>query len=190
MPHRTPDPLAEKMADLVAELAARGVVVQSKADVWHQRWIHQLLRLVTFGGQTAYLDRFVTTIGHHIYVTPDWESRSLADRWVTLRHELVHVDQFARWGLVPMAVAYLLLPLPMGLSWCRMRLEREAYAESVRATFEVGGLEAASALRGHVVAQFVSGSYGWMWPFRRSIERWFDGLIAGLTAQLGHTDSP
>jgi len=182
MPHSptSDDELQQKMADLQAELAARGVSVQSKADVWHQRLIHQLLRLVTLGSQSAYLDRYVTTLGNHIYVTPDWAQRSLGDRWVTLCHELVHVDQFARYGFVPMALAYLLLPLPMGLAWCRMRLEREAYAESVRATYELGGLPAAKALREHVVSQFVSGSYGWMWPFPSAMERWFDALIADL----------
>ena len=29
-------------------------------------------------------------------------------------------------------------------------------------------------------AQFVGGAYGWMWPFRRGIERWYDAIVAGL----------
>jgi hypothetical protein len=31
-----------------------------------------------------------------------------------------------------------------------------------------------------VIAQFVSGAYGWMWPFPRAVERWFDDFVASL----------
>lgn len=167
---------------LVAELEADGVRLVEKHRVWHQRAIDRLLALVTLGGQRGYLTHYVTTIGRTIYVTPDWARRPAADRYATLRHERVHVAQFARFGLVPMAIAYLLLPLPVGLSWCRMRLEREAYAETVRVHHALGGRAATDRIRAHVVRQFTSGAYGWMWPFRRSIERWYDGLVAELDA--------
>ncbi len=164
--------------ELLRELS--GVRLIEKDRVWHQRAIHYLLCIATFGAQRRYLDSYVTTIGESIYLTPDWERRPLRDRYATLRHEQVHVQQFRRWGLLPMAIAYLLLPLPMGLSWCRMRLEREAYAETVRAHFELGGRAATDALRAHVIEQFTSGSYGWMWPFPRAIARWYDDLVASL----------
>lgn len=175
--------LAKKYAALVEELREDGVALVDKSQIWHQRAIHYLLCAATFGAQRAYLDSYVTTLGDTIYVTPDWEARALDDRIATLRHERVHVAQFRRYGFLPMALAYLLLPLPMGLSWFRMRLEREAYAETVRAHFELGGRAAAAGLRDHVIRQFVSGSYGWMWPFRRSLERWFDALLADLEAE-------
>jgi len=35
-------------------------------------------------------------------------------------------------------------------------------------------------LRAHVIAQFTSGSYGWMWPFPRAVGRWFDRFVASL----------
>ena len=47
-----------------------------------------------------------------------------------------------------MAVAYLLLPLPLGLAWCRMRFERAAYEETVRASMTVGGRAAIRAACG------------------------------------------
>lgn len=172
--------LQAKYEALVEDLRAEGVRLVGKERVWHQRAIHYLLCAATLGAQRRYLDSYVTTIGRTIYVTPDWERRALADRWATLRHERVHVAQFRRWGRVPMALAYLMLPLPVGLAWFRMRLEREAYEETVRAYFEIGGREAAARLRDHVIQQFTSGSYGWMWPFRRGIERWFDGLVEKL----------
>ncbi len=167
--------------DLHADYArlAATVRIVPKAGVWHQRAIHQLLRVVTFGAQSAYLDRYVTTLWHTVYVPPDWEARPVEERWATLRHELVHVRQFERWGAL-MAIAYLLLPLPLGLAWFRMRFEREAYEETLRAWHELGGRAACEPLREHIVRQFTSGSYGWMWPFPRAVERWFDGFVASL----------
>ena len=161
------------------ERLAALVKIVPKSRAWHQRAIHQLLRVVTFGAQSAYLDRYVTTLWHSVYVPDDWEARPIEERWATLRHELVHVRQFERWGVV-MAVAYLLLPLPLGLAWCRMRFERAAYEESIRAWFAVGGRAACQRHRAHVIAQFTSGAYGWMWPFPRAIERWYDDFVASL----------
>jgi hypothetical protein len=161
-----------------AELAASLRIVP-KDRVWHQRAIHHLLRVVTLGAQSSYLDRYVTTIFHTIYVTPDWESRALVDRYATLRHEVVHVRQFERWGLL-MPLLYLLVPLPFGLAWCRMRFERAAYEETLRVHHQLGGRAAVERLRAHVIAQFTSGAYGWMWPFPRAVERWFDGFVSAL----------
>jgi hypothetical protein len=172
--------LEDRLAALVCELEADGVQIVDKSRVWHQRAIDWLLRIVTLGGQSVYLDRYVTTIGRTIYVTPDWDARSAADRYATLRHEMVHLHQFRRFGLLPMAIAYLLLPLPVGLAWCRMRLEREAYAETVRVHHALGGRAATERLREHVIRQFTSASYGWMWPFPRAIARWYDELVASL----------
>ena len=169
--------------DLHADYArlAESVRIVRKAGAWHQRAIHHLLRVVTLGGQSQYLDRYVTTLWHTVYVPDDWEARPIEERWATLRHELVHVRQFERWG-VAMAVAYLLLPLPLGLAWFRMRFEREAYEETLRAWHELGGRAACERLRAHVIGQFTSGAYGWMWPFRRSLERWFDAQVDALTS--------
>ncbi|HEX6835206.1 MAG TPA: hypothetical protein VF334_01470 [Polyangia bacterium] len=161
-----------------AELAATVRIVR-KGDAWHQRAIHHLLRVVTLGAQSAYLGSYVTTMWHTVYVPDDWEARPIEERWATLRHELVHVRQFERWG-VAMAVAYLLLPLPLGLAWFRMRFEREAYEETLRAWHELGGRAACERLRAHVIGQFTSGAYGWMWPFPRAVARWFDGFVASL----------
>jgi hypothetical protein len=167
--------------DLHADYAelARNVRIVPKAGVWHQRAIHQLLRVVTFGAQSAYLDAYVTTLWHAVYVPADWEARPIEERWATLRHELVHVRQFERWGVL-MGLAYLLLPLPLGLAWFRMRFEKEAYEESLRAWHELGGRAACERRRAHVLSQFTSGAYGWMWPFPRAMARWFDRFVASL----------
>jgi hypothetical protein len=81
-----------------------------------------------------------------------------------------------------MALAYLALPLPFGLAWGRMRIERAAYEETIRAAAEVYGRAHVcnAAFRAYVIAQFTSAAYGWMWPFRRALERWYDGVLESL----------
>ncbi|HET9626428.1 MAG TPA: hypothetical protein VFP84_33935 [Kofleriaceae bacterium] len=146
--------------------------------------IHHALRVVTLGRMTSYLDAFQTTIGSTVYVTPDWDTLDPDQRYVTLRHEAIHLRQFRRLTLPGMAVLYLLLPLPMGLAWCRARLEQEAYAESIRAAAEVWGpaYPRRAAYRRHIIEQFTGASYGWMWPFRARLERWYDQVLASLPA--------
>src|SRR5206468_4047382 len=103
--------------------------------------IHYALVIVTFGQMRSYLDAFQTTIGRTIYVTPDWDDWDADRRYVTLRHEAVHLRQFRRLTLPVMAVLYLFVPLPMGLAYFRARFEKEAYAETIRAAAEVWGIE-------------------------------------------------
>jgi len=146
------------------------------------RAIHRALIVVTFGQMRSYLDSYQTTIGKTVYVTADWDDWSSDRRYVTLRHEAVHLRQFRRLTLPVMAFLYLLVPLPMGLAYFRARFEMEAYAETIRAAAEVWGRSypTATEYRKYVIDQFLGPSYGWMWPFRRSLERWYDGVLARL----------
>lgn len=147
-----------------------------------QRAIHYALVAVTFGGMRRYLDGYQTTIGSTVYVTADWDDRPALERYVTLRHEAVHLRQFRRYTLPGMAVLYLLVPLPMGLAWCRAKLEQEAYAETIRAAAEVYGpnYPRGTGYRRSIIDQFMGPSYGWMWPFRSRLERWYDRVLATL----------
>lgn len=159
-----------------------GFRVVRKTESWTQRAIHQLLRALTFGAQSAYLDSYQTTIRRTVYVTASWDTLSDAQRYVTMRHEREHLRQFRRYSTPLMTLLYLFGPLPVGLSWFRAHFEKQGYAESIRAAAEVYGLDHVRdpRHREYVVAQFVSGSYGWMWPFRRSIESWYDSVVTEL----------
>jgi hypothetical protein len=152
-----------------------------------QRAIHIALVIVTLGGMRRYLDGYQTTIGQTVYVTADWDERSYEERIITMRHELVHLRQFQRLTLPGMAIVYLLWPLPMGLAYGRARLEWEAYRETLRAVAELRGLEAARdpALRERIISQFTGPSYGWMWPLRHQVERWYDEAVAALAEDVG-----
>jgi hypothetical protein len=153
--------------------------IVKKTDSALQRMIHGALVVLTFGAQRSYLGSYQTTIGRTVYVTAGWDEKPAAERYVTMRHERMHLRQFQRYSLVGMALLYLLVPLPLGLAWFRAHFEKEGYAESIRAAAEIHG-------RGHVedpryraaiVTQFTSGAYGWMWPFRRGLERWYDDIV-------------
>ena len=144
------------------------------------RAIHYALIAVTFGKMRSYLDSYQTTIGKTVYVTADWDQLDPDERYVTLRHEAIHLRQFRRYTLPGMAVLYVLLPVPVGLAWFRARFEQAAYAESIRAAAEVWGREypRRTPYRKHIIDQFTGPSYGWMWPFRASLERWYDRVLA------------
>jgi hypothetical protein len=150
------------------------------------RAIHYGLVAVTLGGMRTYLGSYQTTIGKTVYVTGDWDGRAADERYVTMRHERVHLRQFQRYGLVGMALLYVLMPLPMGLAYFRARFEMEAYEETIRAAAAIYGIEhvRSAGFRDYVVRQFVSPSYGWMWPFRRRVEAWYERTVAAVSAAL------
>jgi hypothetical protein len=158
-------------------------VVRKDRSLLH-RAIHYALCALTLGRMTSYLDGYQTTIGRTVYVTSDWDERDPDHCYVTLRHEAVHVRQFRRFTLPGMAILYLLVPLPMGLAWFRARFEKEAYAESIRAAAEVWGPDypRQPVYRQSVLDQFTGAAYGWMWPFRGGLERWYDQVLASLPA--------
>ena len=165
-----------KLERLLGDFASRPrpVCVVRKRAYRLQRLADLGLRIATLNGQKSYLTSYVTTLGHTIYVPDDFDDWPASHRYEILRHELVHVLQFERYGWLGMIVIYGILPLPMGLSYGRARLEWEAYAETLRAVAEVEGIEAARApeLRDRIVRRFTGPDYGWMWPFPGMVRRW------------------
>jgi hypothetical protein len=149
------------------------------------RWIDLALKLVTFGGQRTYLTEYHTVLGLTLYVGSSWNGTSDVDRAILLAHERVHLRQRRRYGFPLLAFLYLVPFFPLGLAYGRARLEWEAYAETLRATAMHRGVEAARdpQLRQRIVGRFIGGAYGFMWPFRRCVERWFDDVIAELAGR-------
>src|SRR5689334_5637696 len=91
-----------RLERLLADFASRKrrVRVVRKRAHSHQRLADVLLRLVTLNGQKSYLTSYVTTLGHTIYVPDDFDCWPAANRYEILRHELVHVLQFERYGWI------------------------------------------------------------------------------------------
>lgn len=148
--------------------------------------IDAALRVITLGAQRHYMTRYHTVIGDTLYVPASWATMGDVARVILLRHERVHLRQRRRYGFIPFATLYLLVFFPLGLAYFRARFEWEAYRETLRATAELRGLDALhdTALRREIVRRFVSGDYGWMWPFSRTIERWFDQAVSEIASDL------
>lgn len=148
-----------------------------------QRAIHLLLAIVTLGGQRVYLTRYHTVLFGTLWVPDAWHAMSDDDKYILLRHERVHLRQRARMGDVVMSFVYLVPFFPLFLAYGRARIEWEAYIETLRATAEVYGVDAAEDLRDHIKERFVGPEYGWMWPFPKTIDRWFDEAMADVRAE-------
>jgi hypothetical protein len=142
------------------------------------------LKIITFGGQSAYMSRYYTVIGDTLYVPEGWDEVDPVDAVITLRHERIHLRQRRRYTMVGMTLIYLLFPVPLGLAYGRARIEWEAYTETLRATLELRGRDAVlrGALRDRILTQFTSAAYGWMWPFRSQLNRWYDAALVEIGA--------
>jgi len=162
--------------------------VVPKRDSPLQRLIALVLAVVTLGGQRHYLTRYHTVLFGKLYVPDAWERMGDAERTILLRHERVHLRQRRRMGDVTMAFVYLVPFFPLFLAWGRARIEWEAYVETIRATAEIRGLDAARGLEDEIVRRYVGPDYGWMWPFPRTIRGWFREVVADLEAEAASPD--
>ena len=185
-------PISEALlAELRAEFPAFRIVDKAHSPL--SVAIDWALRLVTLGAQRHFMTHYHTVIGDTLYVCPAWHGMSDVARTVLLRHERVHLRQRRRYGFLPFAALYLIPLFPLGLAYFRARFEWEAYVETLRATAELRGLSALAdpSLRRELVRRFVGPDYGWMWPFPRTIERWFERAVSEIAADLRavHTSS-
>jgi hypothetical protein len=175
------DTAQERLWSLIRAMSKRPrpVRIVKKSTRWHQRAAAKALWVLTFGGQRTYLSQYVTTLGHTIYVPDDFALWRPERAWWTLRHELVHVAQFERYGWLGMILIYGFFPLPAGLAWGRARLEWEAYHETLRGVVESRGIEAArrAKFHRHLVARFTGPDYGWMWPFPVTVHQWIHAAL-------------
>ena len=153
-----------------------------KRDNLLSRVIDVLLRVLTFGAQRLFLTHYHTVIGNTLYVPDRWATTPDISRLITLRHERVHLRQRRRYGDIVMTLLYLLPFFPLGLAYGRARIEWEAYIETMRATRDHLGIDElrSPGLRAHIVKQFTSGAYGWMWPFPKAVNRWYDAALAEI----------
>jgi len=143
-------------------------------DGWLWRAMARALPLVTLGGisRRAFLEDYATTIGPLQGYPRAWDAAAVERLLV---HEARHTRQ-ARWfalGLHPwlgvplMGVAYLLLPLPLGLAYVRYRLELDADAADWRHRLARGaGADEIRSRARQLAERVASGHYGWAWPRR------------------------
>lgn len=170
--------------DIQKKLDQYGAKIVFKTG-WFWTALHYLVLIFTFGGNRRFKDGFITTLGPIIGVPESWDGQRLTEgsRYeATILHELVHVSQFKWWGLgsawlgiLPMAVWYLLFPLPVFFCWGRWQSERWAYLVNCRYAKNFGDISLTMEIE-RVVGNMTSGAYGWTLPpfeFVKSyIRRW------------------
>jgi hypothetical protein len=150
-------------------------IVRKSDSLW-MKVCDVLLRVITLNQQDRFMSSYTTTIGTTVYTPKVWEdSQDDLAKIITLRHERVHMRQRLRYGLFLYGVLYFLV-LPTVLAFFRKKFEMEAYEESIRATASLRGVKEIlkKEYREKMVGHFTSADYFWIWPFRKSIEAWFD----------------
>jgi hypothetical protein len=154
-----------------------GVKVVAKDYKWKTLWktLDFLFRIITFGKGAGLYDRMTTVVGPYVFfpagtkvMQPDFRV------YTTLRHEKIHIQQFAAlgcgnlWlGTLIFSLLYFLIPFPIGVSWFRYKYEREAYAETIK-VYREHGLHADIA----AISRILCGP-SYLWPWRvKSAEKW------------------
>jgi hypothetical protein len=160
--------------------------IRAKRGSRLMRAIDLVLKIITFGQQRSFMTAFVTTVGVTVYVPDSWESRPSTNKAITLLHELVHMRQRRKYGVLLFPLLYLFVPLPTVFALCRRNFEREAYEESMLAqaqTWGIGAVEDAK-YKEDIISQFVGPSYFWAYPFRASMEKWYAGALERIRHRL------
>lgn len=173
----------ESLTDAIRqEFPTFSVTMKSSSKL--MKFIDLLLKVITVWRMRRFMTDFITTIGDTVYVPDTWYQGDDVSRMIVLRHERVHMRQKKKYGMVLFTLAYLFSPLPGGLAYCRARFEREAYAETIRATVELipegKYMVRSTSYKMMLTGEFESAAYFWMWPFPKSNSAWFDSVIATL----------
>jgi len=157
-----------------------------KKSSFFMRVIDVCLRIITLGAMRRFMTNFVTVVGSTVYLPTSWDERTPTQKAVSIHHEMVHLRQRRRYGGFFFTLRYLCWPLPTIYALGRLRLEQEAYEETLRTWVRFRGqtvLEDAD-LREHIVSHFTSASYFWTYPFKRELEVWYNQTVKKLKTEI------
>ena len=159
--------------------------IVAKKDSKLMKLIDVFLKVITFGQMNAFMQSFITTIGNTVYVPTNWEKYMVPTKAEIIRHERVHMRQAKKYGRFLFSFLYLMVFLPGGLSYFRKKFEMEAYEESLRAIYDYRGLNIllSNELKEDIISHFTTAQYFWMWPFRKSVEAWYDDAVKKIIAE-------
>lgn len=147
--------------------------------------IGYFLLVASFGKNRGFMRSYYTTVGFTVYAPESYLTADEESKVGILRHELVHMRQARRYGRLLFSLLYLLVFFPVGLAYFRAKFEKEAYEESLRALAELRGVDALrSADPDRVIKHFVSSDYLWMWPFRRSMQKWYSATVEKIIKEV------
>jgi len=173
-----------ELAQLEAEVRKEfpNFKVMQKANSSLMKAIDIFLKVITFWKMKDFMQSFITTVGVTVYVPGTWNKRPAQSRMAVLRHERIHMRQAKKYTRPLFSFLYLFFPLPIGLAYFRMKFEKEAYEETLRALKEYYGIESIANVRfrDDLIKHFTTAEYYWMWPFKKSLEKWYDGFVEKL----------
>lgn len=152
--------------------------IRPKQDSWLMKAFNLGLKIITLGAMQTFMTDFITTLGETVYVPVGWDDRSDARKASVLRHERVHMRQKRRYGSFFFFLRYICWPLPAVWAIGRRDLEQEAYGESLRAYVDYYGMRALSDAdtRERIIEHFMGHNYFWTYPWRKSLNTWYDDL--------------
>ncbi len=138
-----------------------------------------LFKIITLGKINNFASQYTLTLRDKIYTPKRWSTLPDKHKASILRHELIHMKQQKKYTLPVFLFCYFLLPFPFFFSWFRARIEWEAYEESMRFEYEINGTKSLlnKEYRNNLVDLFVGPYYGWMWPYRKQVEKWYDDAL-------------
>lgn len=135
-------------------------------------WLGLVFRLLSKVTRQDY-SSFTTTIFSTIYVGSDWDLSTSDEKYQTLRHEMIHIEQFHRFPLGPWAwpVNHLLMivcyTLLLPLVWTfRARFERAGYEQTLLVEHELRGPVSQSRMEHNarwIAETFGGAAYFFMW---------------------------
>jgi len=171
----------ELILELLREFPEFKIV--KKEDSSLMRAINILLKVITFGKIKSFMSVYITTIGYKIYTPSAWEHM---DRVAILSHERIHMRQRKKYGALWFSFSYLFLWAPTIFSYFRKKYEQEAYEETLRCIATTGGIHYIEdkLFKDSIVTCFTSSQYFWTWPFKKSIESWYDATVEKIRKEL------
>lgn len=125
------------------------------------------------------MNHHMTTIGQTVYTGYHWFFKDEETRYLILRHELIHMRQQKKFGVLFYYFLYLIPFIPIFLAYPRARFELEAFREQTKAEVEIRGRNSIldPAYSAWLVLRFTNSTHGWMWPFKKVVRRWIQDII-------------
>jgi len=169
------------LVELIAEFPKFKIV--RKSDSLLMKMADVFLKVITFGKMSTFMTSAITTNGYTVYVPDGWD---ITLNIGALLHERVHMRQLRDHGAILFRLLYLLLWFPTVFAYYRRKYEQEAYEETMRYDAERHGVStlADPRYRENMILHFTSAQYFWTWPFRKSIEEWYDSTAARLRLEV------
>lgn len=113
-----------------------------------------------------FMTKYTTTVYQTVYMPKNLIATNYA--YQILRHEAIHMKDSKGWRALYFFPTYLFL-LPIGLCM-RAYWEYRAYVESMKVQFELTNT-ISSIFIDHIVSQFTTSSYLWMFPFPKTLKK-------------------